>query len=126
MEELVVYFGILKVIGSLGFPWFHCSSSDQSEFKALKKSFELAISNGTLQLDINSDSHVLIQSLVNNMAHANLSTILHDCRWFLHQLQSFTISHVFREENVVADLLAKYGNEHPEQLFLYNSPLPLF
>lgn len=43
---------------------FHCTSSNQAEFLALKQGLNLAISLGITHLEINSDSKVLIQSLV--------------------------------------------------------------
>lgn len=41
----------------------------------------LAISKGFLHLEINSDSQVLIQSLIKNLSPTNISTILHDYGW---------------------------------------------
>lgn len=53
----------------LGFSYgFHCSSSNQAEFMALKKGLELANTLGIKDLEINSDSKVFIQSLIKNNA----------------------------------------------------------
>lgn len=78
---------------------FHCTSSNQVEFLALKQGLNLAISLGITHLEINSYSKVLIQSLVQKIAPSNLSILMNDGRCLLHRLQNKKYSHVFREPN---------------------------
>ncbi|OIT20239.1 hypothetical protein A4A49_63702, partial [Nicotiana attenuata] len=60
-----------------------------------------------LPLKIETDSQLFISMICNE--NDVYSHLIFDCRTLLHQLQTATLDHIYREANGVADALAKYG-----------------
>ena len=86
------------------------TTSVQAELRALKDGLNIAIDLEISYLDIEMDSLVAV-NLVNSTAITNvfLSSIVGDCRCLLEKFERFTLKHIYREANGVADILAKAG-----------------
>ncbi|XP_050386217.1 uncharacterized protein LOC126802611 [Argentina anserina] len=70
----------------------------------------LGISQEWGNIDVESDSYVLVAAL--NSSRADLSEvgrIIEDCKRYLLALPSSSIRHIFREANCVADYLAHFA-----------------
>lgn len=79
---------------------------------------------GIKNLDINSDSQVLVRSMHHSDISTNMSIIISNCRYLLKKLEQFKIHHVFRDTNVVADALARIGNAELGHFVVYTSQPP--
>lgn len=81
------------------------ANSIHMELLALLKGLQLALSHNLLPLEVETDPIEVIHLLHNdNLVYSHL---LNDCRYVLHQLGNPSIKHTYREENMVADRLAK-------------------
>lgn len=83
------------------------------ELAALQEGLRFALQYKYTPLEINVDSTEVISALLLNNYH--YSSLINECRYLLHQLGSPRVTHVYREQNQVADLLAKHGTATPMQ-----------
>ena len=87
------------------------SSCLVTEGRALKDGFLLAVQAGYMELIIEGDNLVVIQALQGKIPVpwkiANIITDIHGC--FL-QGSWITINHIYREANMAADWLSKFGH----------------
>ncbi|OIT02095.1 hypothetical protein A4A49_02667 [Nicotiana attenuata] len=82
-------------------------SSTSSELRALLQGLQLAYSDNLVPLEVEVDSQDIITLLYsNNVSCDNLTS---DCRYFLDRLGKPVVLHAYREQNGVADKLAKAG-----------------
>nr|XP_009801854.1 PREDICTED: uncharacterized protein LOC104247509 [Nicotiana sylvestris] len=80
--------------------------SDQ-EIHCMVQGLQLAYSHNLVPLEVEVDSQDIIMLLhSNNVSFDNLTT---DCRYFLNRLGKPVVLHAYREQNRVADKLAKAG-----------------
>ena len=82
-----------------------------AEARALRDGLRLAIQAGFTNIIIEGDNKTVIQAL-KGMVHVpwKISTIIEDIHaWQTHGIQ-LTITHVFREANMAADWLSKFGH----------------
>lgn len=79
---------------------------------------------GIKNLDINSNSQVLVHSMHHSAISTNMSIIISDCRYLLKKLAQFKIHHVFRDANVVADALERIGKDELGHFVVYTSQHP--
>ncbi|OIT35519.1 hypothetical protein A4A49_59477, partial [Nicotiana attenuata] len=77
------------------------------ELTALQESLRLALQHNTTSLEVNVDSTEVISLLGSLNSH--YSSLIHECRYLLHQLDRPWVIHTYREQNQVANKLAKYG-----------------
>lgn len=78
-----------------------------AEPQALFHDLQLAYNSSLVPLKVNVDASELLTVIHNgNMRFTN---IISDCRHLLNQLHNPPVNHVYREENGVADRLAKEG-----------------
>nr|XP_009631743.1 uncharacterized protein LOC104121443 [Nicotiana tomentosiformis] len=83
------------------------TNSVHAELQALFLGLELANHHQLVPLEVNVDASEVLTIIRNdNMHYTNL---ISDSRQLLDQLHNATITHVYREENGVADRLAKEG-----------------
>ncbi|MCE3051856.1 hypothetical protein HAX54_051068 [Datura stramonium] len=84
----------------------------------------LALRNNFYPLLIETDSQVLLKIL--NTTSTKYSSITSDCTDLLDELSDPVLSHIYRESNNVADILAHYGQtmatEDYQHLFLFVTP----
>ncbi|XP_019237577.1 PREDICTED: uncharacterized protein LOC109217762 [Nicotiana attenuata] len=99
-------------------------SPTQIELLALLKGLQIAAKQNQLPLIIETDAQNVLGML--NSPALNCINIVTDCRSLLQQLDRASVQVIYREQNGVADTLAKYGAMHvQEQCLLFESP-PLF
>lgn len=79
----------------------------QTELQALFQELELAKAYCLTPLEINADATEVIKILQHD--HPLYTNLIYDCRHLLDQLLNPTITHIYREENTMADELAKAG-----------------
>ncbi|OIT01587.1 hypothetical protein A4A49_56826, partial [Nicotiana attenuata] len=78
-----------------------------AELRALLQGLQLAYSHNLVPLEVEVDSQDIIMLLhSNDVSFDNLTT---DCRYFLDRLGKPVALHAYREQNKVADKLAKAG-----------------
>lgn len=80
-----------------------------SELYDLQKGLLIALRSNLVPLEINIDCKGIIQLLIND--HLSYTNVLYDCREMLRKLGNTLIHHRFREENKMADALAKEGSK---------------
>lgn len=61
----------------------------------------------------------------NKSPPTNLASFVYDDRWMIMQLTHLKLKHYFRKSNMVANSLAKEGNEkqHPKPCFFFSLSL---
>ncbi|KAL6130466.1 hypothetical protein ACLB2K_068845 [Fragaria x ananassa] len=95
----------------------------QAEAWGLFYGLQLALSMQISNLDVELDSAVLVNLLQNhNMDLHPLGTIVLNCRSMLQQFNSAQVSHVHRERNSVADLLAKNSTSNTHGICYLHAP----
>lgn len=98
-----------------------CCSVDEAEAWAVIQGLRMALSLGVTKIIVESDSKVTIDRLHNhNGLHGNISNLIHRCLAVLCDFEEFRINHVYREQNGVADLLAKRALNQPPGVFLFD------
>ncbi|XP_059066387.1 uncharacterized protein LOC131857704 [Cryptomeria japonica] len=86
------------------------SSFSQVEGMALLWELKMANDIGIKHLEIEGDSQVIIDSIKGNASAGwRVEPILRDIRCLLVKMEDFTIDHIFREGNRVADSMAAEG-----------------
>lgn len=88
-------------------------------FTGLKLAHDLHIK----QLEVESDSALVINLIMQNTHEMHpLGTLIHNCKALMQQFDYCTISHIYRETNHVADLLAKDSIFNSKGIHLFPSP----
>uniref|UniRef100_A0A1S4DRT1 RNase H type-1 domain-containing protein n=1 Tax=Nicotiana tabacum TaxID=4097 RepID=A0A1S4DRT1_TOBAC len=83
------------------------TDSLRAELHALWMGLKIALEQGLSPLMIDIDyEHVLKMLKHGNLTH---NPIISECRYLMEQLGNPAIDHSYREQNQVADLLAKEG-----------------
>ncbi|XP_019259748.1 PREDICTED: uncharacterized protein LOC109237817 [Nicotiana attenuata] len=83
-------------------------SSTFIELYALTQGLKLAYENNIRSLEVEVDAKdITIVLHTDNIAFSN---IIADCRYYLGQLGNPVVQHAYREQNMVADQLAKAGH----------------
>ena len=90
---------------------FGRASSLVAEARALKAGVLLAIQEGVSKISIEGDNLLVIQSLKGG-CHGpwQIAHIVQDVKASLTQFSSVSINHIFREANMAADWLSKFGH----------------
>ncbi|OIT22333.1 putative ribonuclease h protein [Nicotiana attenuata] len=102
----------------------HHATNIFTEGLALIQGLRIAIQQSIRRLVVETDCNLLINMLTNeNGPYQNLIT---DCRWMLTRAGEPQVTHVFREANGVADIMAKHGSNSNSfgNPMLYFSPPP--
>ena len=84
------------------------ATNNQAEYKALIAALEEAARLGAERVDIRMDAQLVTRQIRGSYKarNANLKLLCHQAKQLLSQFQSFTITHIPRKENRVADALA--------------------
>ena len=87
------------------------TSSLVAEARAVKDGILMALRTGHNPIDVEGDNLVVIQAL-NGSGHVpwQISNIIRDIQHLLHDGIQITFTHVFREANMAADWLSKFGH----------------
>ncbi len=96
-----------KLITSISQP-IGQATNNQAEYRAIIAALENAISLGASQVDIRSDSELVVRQIngryrVKNVA---LKPLYQRVKQLQSQLKGFTITHIPRQQNIEADSLA--------------------
>ncbi|XP_057836004.2 uncharacterized protein LOC131046315 [Cryptomeria japonica] len=83
---------------------------NQVEGMAVLWEMKFAIAICIKQLEIEGDSNIIVEAFSGrSVAGWKVEVILRDVRMLLANLDSFTICHIYREGNAVADSMAAFG-----------------
>ena len=84
------------------------STNNQAEYKAVIAALEEAIRLGARQVNLNSDSELVVRQLKGKyrVKKAALKPLYQQVKQLQSRLESFTINHIPREQNREADNLA--------------------
>ncbi|GLT36867.1 hypothetical protein SLA2020_112150 [Shorea laevis] len=98
-----------------------------AELWAIRDGLQLAVSRNFSHLLIETDSLSAVNLLSNDSIDNHpLSSLVFDCRDLLRCIPHVKISHVMRESNMAADILAKMGHDLSEDFVVfYSIPQPV-
>ena len=96
-----------KLITSISQP-IGQATNNQAEYRAVIAALESAISLGASQVDMYSDSELIVRQINGRyrVKNASLKPLYQEVKQLQNQLKGFTITHVPREQNREADSLA--------------------
>ena len=94
-----------------GSEFFGLKTNNQAEYLALRlalREIYVKLGDGNVDLNVFMDSQLVVEQMNGNykVKNANIKPLFQEVRRIADQFKSFTISHVPREENAVADALA--------------------
>ena len=89
------------------------ATNNEAEYSSLITAIEESLKNDFTNIEINSDSELLVKQINGQykVRAANLKPFYDTVMTSIEKLDSFTINWVPREENVLADELAKNGSK---------------
>ncbi|PRQ49763.1 putative ribonuclease H-like domain-containing protein [Rosa chinensis] len=94
-------------IAALARPFVHAHSVLNMEAEVCRAGLLLGIHQGWADVDIESDSAILIAALKSKEKNfSKVSRVLDDCKDYFDDFQSIQIRHIYHEANVVANRLA--------------------
>jgi ribonuclease HI len=84
------------------------ATNNQAEYKALIMALEEVIKLGAEHIDIRMDSELVVRQVQGSykVKDAKLKPLFNQVKQLLTRFESFTIMHVPREQNKIADALA--------------------
>lgn len=87
--------------------YLHLPTPTMDELFALRYGSNIAKANNFHHIHIETDSIVLLYLLEND--HLSYHNILTECRSLMEEVHTTTPTKIYREQNAVADALAKEG-----------------
>jgi ribonuclease HI len=83
-------------------------TNNEAEYRALMLGLEEAVKRGIKNLKIFLDSELLVRQIagIYRVKNHNLQGLMYEVRKLLSLLDTYTVEHVMREKNRVADSLA--------------------
>jgi ribonuclease HI len=92
------------------------ATNNVAEYKALVAGLELALNHGVTNIEIFSDSELVVSQLKGEwkIKSDSLRRLAVDARRLMNKFASSSIAHVPREENADADKLANQGMDEAE------------
>ena len=84
------------------------TTNNQAEYRAIVAALEEAIRLGARQIELNSDSELVVRQIKGEyrVRKATLKPLYQRVKQLQSSLESFTIHHVPRQQNIEADRLA--------------------
>ncbi|MFC2051686.1 ribonuclease HI family protein [Chloroflexota bacterium] len=84
------------------------TTNNQAEYRAIIAALEQAIGLGATRVDIRSDSELVVRQINGQyrVKKASLKPLYMEVKQLQSQLESFTITHIPRQQNIAADILA--------------------
>ena len=84
------------------------ATNNEAEYQALIAALEKAINLGVKEVELNSDSELVVKQLKGRyrVKKAALKPLHQKMRQLLDSLEDFTVTHIPREQNTEADSLA--------------------
>ena len=89
------------------------ATNNQAEYRAIIAALENAISLGASQVDMRSDSELVVKQINDQyrVKKASLKPLYQQVKQLQSQLEGFTITHIPRQQNMEADSLANMALE---------------
>jgi len=89
------------------------TTNNQAEYRAIIAALEEAIKLGASQVELNSDSELLVRQIKGSyrVRKATLKPLYQRVKQLQSRLESFTINHIPRQQNTEADRLANIALE---------------
>jgi len=84
------------------------TTNNQAEYRAIVAALEEAIRLGARQVELNSDSELVVRQIKGEyrVRKATLKPLYQQVKQLQSRLESFTINHIPRQQNIEADRLA--------------------
>jgi len=84
------------------------TTNNQAEYRAIIAALEKAISLGFKQIEVNSDSELVVRQIngIYRVKKAALKPLYQQVKQLQGLLEGFTINHIPRQQNIEADKLA--------------------
>jgi len=84
------------------------TTNNQAEYRAIIAALENAVSLGANQVDMRSDSELVVRQINGRyrVKNASLKPLYQEVKQLQSQLKDFTITHIPRQQNTEADSLA--------------------
>lgn len=82
----------------------------KAELRAIRQGLKMAVLKGITTLDIESDLRQAMDIII--IGTPILDNLIFDCRYWLSQLARWVLRHAFREQNQLADCMAKEGTRN--------------
>ncbi|MFC1928233.1 ribonuclease HI family protein [Chloroflexota bacterium] len=84
------------------------TTNNQAEYKAIIAALEQTIKLGAAQVEIRSDSELVVRQITGQyrVKKASLKPLYLKVKQLQSQLESLTITHIPRQQNTAADILA--------------------
>lgn len=91
------------------------TTNNQAEYRAIIAALESAIRLGANQVDMHSDSELVVRQINGQyrVRKASLKPLYQKVKQLQSQFQSFTITHVLRQQNKEANRLANMALKQP-------------
>jgi len=102
---------VIRARGFLG-----TTTNNVAEYTALIEALGLALDEGATEISVASDSLLLVQQMLGKyrVKHPNLVPLHGKARILATRFRKFSIRHVYREQNRVADALANDAMDRRE------------
>ena len=97
--------------------YLHDSTNNEAEYTALIRGLEYLIKMNLLNVEIFSDSELVVKQISGEykVKNSRMQKLNKTAMNLLDELEHWTITHVLREKNEVADHLAKGGRKKGEK-----------
>ena len=84
------------------------TTNNQAEYRAIIAALENAVSLGASQVDMRSDSELVVRQINGEyrVKNASLKPLYQKVKHLQNQFENFTITHILRQQNTEADSLA--------------------
>jgi len=91
------------------------ATNNQAEYRAIIAALENAVSLGASQVDMRSDSELVVRQINGGyrVKNASLKPLYQKVKQLQSQLTGFTITHIPRQQNTEADSLANMALKWP-------------
>nr|GMC97865.1 putative RNA-directed DNA polymerase [Ipomoea batatas] len=103
-------------------------SSEEAEAWAVLKGLKIAWERGFRKVMVETDANNIVEALNMPNSGSNyrglLANIIQDCKQWLMKPWDITVTHIFREQNRVADVLAKRALSYDLGLLIFHQPVP--
>uniref|UniRef100_A0A7C9DFK5 RNase H type-1 domain-containing protein n=1 Tax=Opuntia streptacantha TaxID=393608 RepID=A0A7C9DFK5_OPUST len=98
-----------------------------AEGRALREGLQAVINGGYRNLEIEGDNMLVIQAIQDKVQIPwQVHNIVLEIKGLLAQCLQVTIRHIYREANLAADWLSKYGHSVPTNFLLSECHAPEF
>ncbi|KAL7222427.1 hypothetical protein ACSBR1_024175 [Camellia fascicularis] len=122
-EDLKVCFAMKVEHGVCGYyGMFHNGTSLEAKLWAIYKGLTVILQKGMNKVTIETDCEQVMKLLEKELdAKCPFKGLVEDARIIMRGCEC-TMQHVYKEGNLCADALAKFGIDQPEEILVVNEP----